>query len=148
MKYIFSLVGMLILCLSCSEIEMTPNQDLCTPIVCGEIQNNDVNLALFNDSGIDFDTLYYDIGGQSDSIGFFPLNQYTCWINLDTLNTEYFLALGVSDSQVFRSDTLWMQQNSEMFTTGVFVLEIYRMESSDKLDLDFVEDYSGECRDF
>jgi hypothetical protein len=147
MKYIFSFIAMLLLSFSCSEMEMTPNQDLCTPIVCGEIQNNNVNIALFNDSGVDFDALYYDIGGQYDSIGFFPLKQYTCWINLDTLNTEYFLAKGVSGNEVFQSDTLWMQQNSEVFTSGVFILEIYKNESDDSLDLDFVEDYSGECRD-
>lgn len=122
------------------------NQDLCIPVVCGEIQNNKANLALFNDSGVDFDVLYYDISGQSDSIGFFPLKQYTCWINIDSLNTDYFIAKGLSDNQVYKSDTLWLNQNSEAYTSGVFVLEIYHSNIDNKLNLQFVEDYSGECK--
>ncbi len=122
------------------------SQDLCIPVVCGDIQSKKANLALFNDSGVDFDALYYDIGGQKDSVGFFPLKQYTCWINLDTLNTEYFLAEGISDNIIYQSDTLWMHEDAEIFTSGVFVLEIYKAETDNTLTLEFVEDYSGECK--
>lgn len=146
MRYFFSLFLLIIVSSSCMDLDQI-NQDLCIPVVCGDIQNSKANLALFNDSGVDFDTLFYDIGGQKDSVGFFPLKQYTCWINLDTLNTEYFLAKGISDKVIFQSDTLWMHQNAEIFTSGVYVLEIYRAEADNSLTLQFVEDYSGECKD-
>ncbi|WP_375577996.1 hypothetical protein ABWH96_13180 [Marivirga tractuosa] len=145
MKYILSLLVLILISFSCSDMELT-SQDLCIPVVCGKLENNDVNLALYNDSGVDFDALYYDIGGQNDSVGFFPLKQYTCWINLDTLKTDYFLARGISDDIVFQSDTLWMQQKAKILTSGVYVLEIYKEESNNELYLQFVEDYSGECK--
>jgi len=146
MKHFFSIFLLIALSFSCMELDEA-NQDLCIPVVCGEIQNDNPNLALFNGSGIDFDSLFYDIGGQRDSVGFFPLNQYTCWINLDTLKTDYIFAKGISDNDVFPSDTLWMQQNTEAFTSGVFVLEIYKLGDNNKLEFQFVEDYDGECKD-
>ena len=147
MKQIFTLLVISAFVFSCSELELG-NEDLCTPVVCGEILNDKVNLAIYNDSGVDFDVLYYDIGGQSDSIDFFPLKQYTCWINVDTLKIEYYLAKGISENEVFESDTLWMQSNAEILTSGIYVLEIYQAEIDNKLVFQFVDNYSGECRDF
>lgn len=146
MKYIFTFSILIFLSIACSDFEQL-NQDLCIPVACGEIENTKVNLALFNDSGVDFDSLYFDIGGQKDSIGFFPLQQYTCWINLDSLTTEYFFAVGSSDQNIFKSDTLWLDENAEIFITGLFVLEIYRFEPENKLEFQFVEDYTEECKD-
>jgi hypothetical protein len=146
MKYIFSFSILILVSIACSDFEQL-NQDLCIPVVCGEVQNNKANLALFNDSGVDFDTFYYDIGGHQDSVGFFPLQQYTCWINMDTINTEYVLAKGISNNIVFQSDTLWMGANAQTFSQGVFVLEIYMFEDNNKLEFEFVEDYTGECKD-
>lgn len=146
MKYIFSFLFLIIVSVACSDFEQL-NQDLCIPVVCGEVQNSKANLALFNDSGVDFDTFYYDIGGHQDSVGFFPLQQYTCWINMDTINTEYILAKGISNNIVYQSDTLWMGSNAQSFSQGVFVMEIFMFEDNNELDLQFVEDYTGECKD-
>ncbi|MGJ3236170.1 hypothetical protein [Marivirga sp.] len=146
MKYIFSFLFLIIVSVACSDFEQL-NQDLCIPVVCGEVQNSKANLALFNDSGVDFDTFYYDIGGHQDSVGFFPLQQYTCWINMDTINTEYILAKGISNNIVYQSDTLWMGSNAQTFSQGVFVMEIFMFEDNNELDLQFVEDYTGECKD-
>lgn len=146
MKYIFSFLFLILVSFACSDFEQL-NQDICIPVVCGEVQNSKANLALFNDSGVDFDSFYYDIGGHQDSVGFFPLQQYTCWINMDTINTEYILAKGISSNIVYQSDTLWMDSNAQTFSQGVFVLEIYMYENNNKLDLQFVEDYTGECKD-
>ncbi|WKK80909.2 hypothetical protein [Marivirga arenosa] len=123
------------------------DQSLCVPVVCGEIQNNKANFALYNDTDIDFDSFYYDIGGYNDSIDFFPLDQYTCWVNTDTLNISYFVAKGKINNQDYTSDTLWMQENARAYTSGTFVLEIYKVESSNKLEFQFEDDYQGECKD-
>jgi hypothetical protein len=146
MKYYFTFSIIILLLLACSDFEQL-NQDLCIPVVCGEVQNSKANLALFNDSGVDFDTFYYDIGGHQDSVGFFPLQQYTCWINMDTINTEYILAKGISNNIVYQSDTLWMGSNAQSFSQGVFVMEIFMFGDNNELDLQFVEDYTGECKD-
>ncbi|WKV11671.1 hypothetical protein [Marivirga harenae] len=146
MKYIFTFSILVLVSIACSDFEQL-NEDLCIPVVCGEIHNSDANLALFNDSGVDFDTFYYDIGGYQDSVGFFPLQQYTCWINIDTISTEYILAQGISDNIVYQSDTLWMDANAQTFAQGVFVLEIFMIDSDNKLEFQFVEDYTGECKD-
>lgn len=146
MRYFFSLFILISVSWACSDFEQM-NQDLCIPVVCGEVENTEANLALFNDSGVDFDTFYYDIGGHQDSVGFFPLQQYTCWINLDTINTEYVVARGLSNNVVYQSDTLWMEENAETFSRGIYVLEIYMYEQNNQLEFQFVEDYTGECKD-
>jgi hypothetical protein len=146
MKYYFTFSILILLLLSCSDFEQS-NQELCIPVACGEIQNGKANLALFNDSGIDFDTFYYDIGGHQDSLGFFPLQQYTCWNNIDTLNTEYIVAKAVSNDMIYESDTLWTEPNARTLSEGVFVLEIFLLQSEKKLEFQFVEDYTGECKD-
>lgn len=122
------------------------SQDLCIPVICGTTQTDKVSLAIYNDSGIDFDSLYFDIGGQSDSSGFLPLQQYTCWYNFDSLNTEYFIATGFSENNTFNSDTLWLGSESEIYMNGVYVLEIIRSDD-DHLSFAFLEQFDGECKD-
>jgi hypothetical protein len=146
MKHIFSFLFIVLVLSACMDLDQA-NQDLCTPVICGDIQTNKANLTLYNDTGVDFDSFYYDIGGYQDTIGFFPLKQYSCWINQDTINTEYLLAVGVSEDDVFESDTLWMEELAQVFTAGVFVLEVYRSESSNQLNLQLIEDYQGDCKD-
>lgn len=121
------------------------NEDLCVPIICGKIDNQQVNLAIYNDTGIDFDSFYFDIGGTSDSVGFLPLQQYSCWYNFETLNTEYFLASAVSEGKVFKSDTVWRTDDAKFFNKGVFVVEVTKID--EQFFFDFVEEYNGDCKD-
>jgi len=122
------------------------NQDLCIPVICGSTQPAKVNLAVYNDSGVDFDSFYFDVGGESDSTGFLPLQQYTCWYNFDTLNTTYFVAAGKSQSLLFKSDTLWLNTDAEVYNNGVYVLEILRSDDN-KLSFEFLEEFEGQCKD-
>ncbi len=145
MKYILSILFISIVAFGCMDMD-DASQDLCIPVICGSTQVDKVSLAIYNDSGIDFDSFYFDIGGQSDSTGFLPLQQYTCWYNFDTLNTEYFIASGISENVSFNSDTLWLDSESEKFTSGVYVLEILRSDDK-KLSFDFLEEFDGGCKD-
>ncbi|WKK74479.1 hypothetical protein QYS49_22470 [Marivirga salinae] len=145
MKYILPILFISIVAFGCMDMD-DASQDLCIPVICGSTQADKVSLAIYNGSGIDFDSFYFDIGGQSDSTGFLPLQQYTCWYNYDTLNTEYFIASGISENVSFTSDTLWLESESEKFTSGVYVLEILRSDDN-KLSFDFLEEFDGGCKD-
>ncbi len=145
MKNFLSILFVLIFTFGCMNLD-DASHDLCIPVICGDIEADEVSLAIYNGSGIDFDTFYFDIGGESDSTGFFPLQQYTCWYNFDTLNTEYFVASGVSENNTFQSDTLWLDSDSEIYTKGTYVLEILRSDD-DKLFFDFLEELEGDCKD-
>ncbi len=121
------------------------NQDLCIPVICGDTHSDKVSLAIYNDTGIDFDSFYFDIGGESDSTGFLPLKQYTCWYNFDTLNTEYFVAAGISEDKSYQSDTLWLNSVADIYTRGIYVLEILRLNDDD-LSFNFIEEFEGDCK--
>lgn len=145
MKYFLSILFVLFFAFGCMDSDQF-NQDLCIPVICGDTQTDKVNLTIYNDSGIDFDSFYFDIGGESDSTGFLPLQQYTCWYNFDTLNTEYFIASGISQNVFFHSDTLWLGAATETYTKGLYVLEILRKDDN-KLTFEFLEEFDGGCKD-
>jgi hypothetical protein len=145
MKYFLSILFVLFFTVGCMELD-DANQDLCIPVVCGSTQANKVNLAIYNDSGIDFDSFYFDISGASDSTGFLPLQQYTCWYNFESLNTEYFVASGISENVSYTSDTLWLNSASEIYTSGLYVLEILQSDDS-TLSFEFNEEFDGQCKD-
>ncbi|ADR20290.1 hypothetical protein MATR_20930 [Marivirga tractuosa] len=144
MKYFLSILFVSFLAFSCMDLDDT-SQDLCIPVICGNTQNDKVNFTVYNDSGIDFDSFYFDISGESDSTGFLPLQQYTCWYNFDTLNTTYFVASGISEDESFHSDTLWLNSSNETYTSGIYVLEVLRSDD-DKLTFDFKEEFEGDCK--
>lgn len=145
MKYFLSILFVLFFAFGCMDLDEV-NQDLCIPVICGNTHTDKVNFTIYNDSGVDFDSFYFDIGGESDSTGFLPLQQYTCWYNFDTLNTEYFVASGISENDSFQSDTLWLGSDAETYSSGIYVLEILRSDD-DKLTFDFLEEFEGDCKD-
>jgi len=145
MKYFLSILILSFLAFSCMDLDEV-NQDLCIPVICGTTNSDKVNFTVYNDSGIDFDSFYFDIGGESDSTGFLPLQQYTCWYNYDTLNTSYFVASGISENEYFHSDTLWLNSEAETYTDGIYVLEILRSDDNE-LTLEFLEEFEGDCKD-
>ncbi len=147
MKYIF--ISFLVFSLfSCSEME-DANQDICIPIFCGDVINDQVNLTIYNDTGIDFDEFYWDIGGTTDSLEFFPLEQFACWTNHESLTNSYFYAKGKSGNAIFELDTIRVDSvDIRTIKTGNFALEVYRVDDSNNLFSVLIDDYSGECRGF
>jgi len=144
MKYFLSVLFVLIFAFGCMDLD-DASQDLCIPVICGNTQVDKVNLAVYNDSGIDFDSFYFDIGGEADSTGFLPLQQYTCWYNFDTLRTDYFIASGISEEDSFHSDTVWLNSEAKSYTRGIYVLEILRSDDN-KLTFEFLEEFEGDCK--
>ncbi|MBK6263973.1 hypothetical protein JKA74_02905 [Marivirga sp. S37H4] len=147
MKYIFTVLLLLIL-FSCSDLD-DANKDLCVATFCGEVKANQVNLTVYNNTGVDFEPFYWDIGGVRDTVEFFPLEQFACWTNHDSLTTNYFYAIGKSENQIYELDTIWVDSTDiRIIRSGNFSLELYRNDTSSDLLSALIEDYSGECRDF
>ncbi|GAA5022804.1 hypothetical protein GCM10011506_00190 [Marivirga lumbricoides] len=147
MKYIL-IILLLISFVSCSEFD-EDNKDLCVSVFCGEIDANQVNFTVYNNTNIDFDIFIWDVGGTKDTVELFSLKQYTCWYNYDSLNTAYIYAYGESGNNKYALDTLMMDQDFvRNLTKGNYALEIYRDGSSGNLSHLLIDNYSGECREF
>ena len=147
MKYFFIVLALLTFA-SCSEFD-EDSKDLCVSVFCGEIDPNQVNFTVYNDTNIDFDLFIWDVGGTKDTVELFSLKQYTCWYNYDSLNTSYIYVYGESGNTKYALDTLEMDQDLvRHLTRGNYALEIYRDGNSRNLSHFLVDNYSGECREF
>lgn len=131
------------------DMEDDDKNNLCVSVFCGDVILDKVNITVYNDTEIDFDEFIWNIGTTVDTINVLPLKQFTCWKNYDSLTANYFYVIGVSGTQTFKMDTLWIDSASvESYQSGKFALEIYRSDRSNQLNTLFVEDFNEDCRDF
>jgi hypothetical protein len=130
---------------SCMDADFD-NEDLCTYVSCGEPVDDQVNLAVFNNTSIDFESLVWSIGGQVDTVFVLSFDQFSCWRNYDSLNTSYIYAEGLSLEQEFTSDTLFIDEAIvDTVNTGSYRLTISRNLSSEELFFSLEAGYDGGC---
>jgi hypothetical protein len=145
MRKLFSILLVLIL-MSCLDEDFA-NEDLCTEVFCGEILDDKVNLAVYNNTSLDFDEFTWSIGGQVDTVYVLANNQFSCWINLDSMHAKYVYAEGVSEEIAYTSDTVYLNNElaSKTVFAGSYKLDIIRNQSNQKLTFSLFEGYEGDC---
>lgn len=125
------------------------NQDLCTFVTCGELMQDKVNITVYNNTDIDFDTLYWSIGGQSDTINVLAFDQFSCWKNFDSLSTAYLYAEGVSFGDRYFSDTVYLDVDRvDTVNDGNYRLTVYQVNGGAELSFSLYEGYDGQCVSF
>jgi len=145
MKYVFSAI-LLALIWSCADFD-EDNADLCTQVFCGEIEPDKVNFTVYNTTALDFEEFIVSVGGQVDTIFVLNNNQFTCWANLDSLYTNYIYASGISEGQVYESDTIVLSNDASLSAaySGNFKLDVVRITNTRGLTFSLFEGFDGDC---
>lgn len=121
------------------------NQDLCASFICGEPMLEQVNITVYNNTSVDFEEIIWSIGGKVDTINVLAFDQFSCWVNYDTVQTNYIFAHGIADDTVYISDSLFIDTTiADTITAGNYLIRL-TLAASDKLAFSLVENYSVEC---
>lgn len=121
------------------------NQDLCASFICGEPMLEQVNITVYNNTSVDFEEIIWSIGGKVDTINVLAFDQFSCWVNYDTVQTNYIFAHGIADDSVYISDSLFIDTTiADTITAGNYLIRL-TLAASDKLAFSLVENYSVEC---
>jgi len=144
MKKIIVVLLVLFLC-SCMDADFT-NTDLCVNVNCGTQESGLVNLAVYNNTAIDFEQLIWSIGGQVDTVFVLSFDQFSCWRNYDSLNNNYIYAEGIYKDQIFSSDTLFIEDSLvDTVRSGSYRLNISRNIENEELFFSLEAGYNGDC---
>ncbi|MFT4741888.1 MAG: hypothetical protein ACI9XJ_002728, partial [Marivirga sp.] len=87
---------LILLLASCMDADFE-NQDLCASFICGEPMLEQVNITVYNNTSVDFEEIIWSIGGKVDTINVLAFDQFSCWVNYDTVQTNYIFAHGIAD---------------------------------------------------
>ncbi len=141
------LLGVLVLCLMSCLDDDSENADLCTEVFCGEVQDGRINLAIYNNTSVDFEEFIWNVGGQIDTVYVLSNNQFSCWFNLDSLHANYVYAVGISEEVTYSSDTVFLNNTASLESAfeGNYKLDIIRNRQTEKLTFSLFEGYNGDC---
>jgi hypothetical protein len=135
---------LILLLASCMDADFE-NQDLCASFICGEPMLEQVNITVYNNTSVDFEEIIWSIGGKVDTINVLAFDQFSCWVNYDTVQTNYIFAHGIADDTVYISDSLFIDTTiADTITAGNYLIRL-TLAASDKLAFSLVENYSVEC---
>ncbi|MFQ3214476.1 MAG: hypothetical protein ACI9C9_002015 [Marivirga sp.] len=135
---------LILLLASCMDADFE-NQDLCASFICGEPMLEQVNITVYNNTSVDFEEIIWSIGGKVDTINVLAFDQFSCWVNYDTVQTNYIFAHGIADDSVYISDSLFIDTTiADTITAGNYLIRL-TLAASDKLAFSLVENYSVEC---
>ena len=94
----------IVLVASCMNADFE-NQDLCTYVICGEQIQEKVNITVYNNAEVDFEQIIWSLSGQVDTINVLAFDQFSCWVNYESIQTAYLFAHGFSSGNDYLSDT-------------------------------------------
>lgn len=147
MRKILVLAIAVLVSLACSDLNDL-NDELCVSPFCGETISNQVNITVYNDTDIDLNDLVWSIGAYQDTISFLPSKQFSCWVNIDRVSTDYIYLEGLSNELVYQQDTLHFDTaDVEVLQSGNWVLEIDGDQSNQSLAAT-IDPWDGDCRSF
>jgi hypothetical protein len=135
---------LILVCSSCMDADFE-NQDLCASVICGEPIQEQVNVTVYNNTSVDFEEIIWSIGGKVDTINVLAFDQFSCWVNYDTIYAAYIVAHATSDDTTYKSDSLFTNSAIlDTVTTGNYLIRL-TLSDGEKLALSLVENYGGEC---